>query len=377
MIKRTLWVLVFLAGISSLLFLSCSNPREVRVGVVGPLSGEQEAIGKDVLNGVQIAVDEWNAKGGVHGKAITLISLDDQNQPTKAAEMAYLLSKRDPLLVIGHVDSGCSLEAAKIYQDHHIIMITPTSTTPKLTDLGYKDVFRVCGRDDMQGRAAAIWVVKHNMGERVGVVDDGTAYGKGLAQEFKNNYEFLSNSKILFENSVVRGDPVMGNVLKQCNESNPDLVFFGGLHQQGGTLLKRLRQEGINAVFMAGDGCFGKAFIDAAGPEVATGALVTFYPDLSTLPGTHTQAFLKSYEDKFEGTPGPYSIFGYKAADVGLTAAANAVTPLTDRTLRDSLHRLTFETPFGLMRFCDKGDPSEFRYVVWRADGDRFVELGS
>lgn len=377
MIKKTGWVLFFLAGFTSLLFLACSNPREVRVGVVGPLSGEQADIGKDVLNGVQIAVDEWNAKGGVHGKSVTLISLDDQNQPKKAAEMAYLLSKRKPLLVIGHVDSGCSLEAAKIYQDNHIIMITPTSTTPKLTDLGYKDVFRVCGRDDMQGRAAAIWVVKHGMGARVGVVDDGTAYGKGLAEEFKSNYEFLSNEEILFESSVVRGDPVMGNVLKECKDSNPDLLFFGGLHQQGGTLLKRLRQEGVNAVFMAGDGCFGKTFIDAAGPEIATGTLATFYPDLSALPGTHTQTFLTSYENKYGGKPGPFSIFAYKAADVGLTAAANAVTPLSDHTVRDALHRLTFQTPFGLMRFSDKGDPSEFRYVVWRVDDGKFVELGS
>ncbi len=358
------------------LFLACSGIKDVKVGVAGPLSGEQAAYGQEVLNGVQLAVDKWNAQGGINGKKIAIIAVDDENNPVKAKEMAYFLCKKNPLLVVGHVDSGCSLAAAKIYEDNKVVMISPTSTTPKLTDAGYKYVFRVCGRDDLQAMHAAVWFAKHRPGQTAGVVHDNSDYGTGLAEEFIRNYEFLTNRKVLFNQEVQRGDMQMSAVVDQCKKTSPDMIYFGGLAHQGGTLLKNLRENGLTCAFMSGDGCYGQRFIDSAGQDYATGAIVTFYPDLSSLPGTNTRDFLAAYRKKYGNDPGPFSIFGYKAADVGFSAMAQAGVPLNGRTISEALHRMTFKTFFGLMRFNDKGDPTESPYSMYVVEDGTFKEIG-
>jgi branched-chain amino acid transport system substrate-binding protein len=374
--KPTLILLFFTAAACFGLLLACSGIQDIKVGVAGPLSGEQAAYGQEVLNGVQLAVDKWNADGGINGKKISIIAVDDENDPAKAKEMAYFLCKKNPLIVIGHVDSGCSLQAAKIYEDHKVVMISPTSTTPKLTDMGYKYIFRVCGRDDLQAMHAAVWFAKHRPGETAGVVHDNSDYGTGLAEEFIRNYEFLTNRKVLFNEKVQRGDMQMSAVVEQCKATHPDMIYFGGLANQGGSLLKVLRENGSTCAFMSGDGCYGQRFIDSAGQEYATGAIVTFYPDLSTLPGTNTRDFLAAYRKKYSNEPGPFSIFGYKAADVGFNAIAQAGVPLNGRTISEALHRMTFKTFFGLMRFNEKGDPTEAPYSMYVVEEGTFKEIG-
>ena len=360
----------------ALTFLSCSNPREVKIAVVGPMSGPEAKIGKDVLQGATLAVEEWNASGGVHRKKVVLISADDSDSPKKALEVAYSITSKRPLIVIGHVDSSCSLAASRIYQERHVVMISPASTTPALTRQGFDNVHRVCGRDDRQGRAAAVWCLKNNMGDKVVVIHDDSDYGRGLADQFKQNYEFLSNRKVALDEEVKRGDQTMAQVAEKIKTA-PDLVYFGGLYQQGAALLRHLRQAGITAAFMSGDGCFDEEFITMAGPEVASGALFTFYPDLAAMPGTKAKEFAANYEKRFRASPGPLSIFGYTAANVGLMAASKAVTPLSDRTVGEAIHRLTFETPFGLMQINDSGDPAGFIYSVWRVRDGKFEEVGS
>jgi branched-chain amino acid transport system substrate-binding protein len=364
-------------GLATILALGCRSAREVRIAVVGPLTGEQAEKGKEVLEGVSIAVEEWNAHGGVRGRKVILVSADDENLPQKAAEVAYFISKQSPRFVVGHVDSGCSMAAAKIYQDRQVLMISPTSTNPKLTEMGLPGVFRVCGRDDAQGKAAAVWCMKHDLGGRVAVVHDNSDYGYGLAKEFIRNYEFLSGGKVLLDETVARDLGDMKPVAAKCKEAGVGLVYFGGLHPQGAALLRELRAAKADALFMSGDGCFGQEFIDAAGKELAEGALVTFYPDLAALPEKGAQAFRQSYTERYGKGPGPFAIFGYIAANTGLTAISKAVTPIRDETIRDALHRLTFDTPYGEMRFNDKGDPTEMRYTVWTVRGGSFGELGS
>ncbi|MGA9751701.1 MAG: branched-chain amino acid ABC transporter substrate-binding protein [Acidobacteriota bacterium] len=370
------WAWVVSAGLGLWACGSCHNPTEFRVATAGPLSGSESRTGKDVLNGVVLAVEETNAAGGVRGRRIVLVSADDGNDSTKAAEVALALCRKKPLFVIGHVDSGCSLKAAPIYQNHKVVMISPTSTSPKLTEQGLDHIFRVCGRDDMQGRAAAIWVIKHNMGQRVAVLHESSEYGGGLAREFVTNFEFLSGQKVAFDQELIGDDSKMNEAVQRCKDAGLDLIYFGGLHHQGAAFLRRLRQAGVNAAFMSGDGCFGPDFVAAAGPENAAGALATFYPDLSSLPGTGTRQFLAAYKARFGEPPGPFAIFGYKAAKVGLSAAANAVSPVSHRTLVDALRRLTFQTPYGLLRFCEKGDPADFRYVMWQVVDGKYEEMG-
>ena len=376
--KRALmWISALCLGVSLVSLWSCRGIREIRIGVVGPLSGNEAEIGQQVLKGVDLAVQHWNDSGGIRGRKISIVSMDDADDPARAKEAADDICKKRPLLVIGHVNSGCSMEAAKVYARHRVIMITPLSTLPALTQSGMDNVFRVCGRDDALGREAAIWVMKHRINESVAVVHDNTKYGRSLAAEFTRNYEFLSGGKVLYDMEIKRGAPDIKGAVKKCLLEKPEVLFFGGIYVEGGELLKALRQAGSGTSFMSGDGCFGRDFILRAGKDIARGAVVVFYRNLSAMPGVKAKDFAAAYKAKYGYIPGPYGALGYEAANVGLTAISKAGIPINARTIGDALHRNTFKTLSGLLRFDVKGDPVGFPYSIWVVEDGAFKEVPS
>jgi branched-chain amino acid transport system substrate-binding protein len=372
-IRALVTMVSVLAGLG--LILGCNAMMETKVGFAGPLTGPQGGLGQELLNGATLAAEKWNGAGGLKGKKVELISMDDEDQPDKAREVARALCRKNPLFVVGHVDSGCSLEAAKVYHDHRVLMITPLSTNPKLTEGDFNNVFRLCGRDDRQGRAAAVWLIKRYPGKTVGVVHDGTEYGRGLAEEFISNYQFLSGVNVLFKEQVTRGDIKMEPIMMKCAAAKPDILYFGGISHQGAALLKNLRESGLTTQFMSGDGCFQKEFIEGAG-ALAEGTLLTFYPDLASLPGTGGPEFAKQYEKRFGSSPGPYAAFGYEAVSIGLTGVSSAASPLSDRTIGEALKRQSFKTIFGILQFDGKGDLRESPFVMYTVENGQFKELG-
>ncbi|MEK7804011.1 MAG: branched-chain amino acid ABC transporter substrate-binding protein, partial [Deltaproteobacteria bacterium] len=168
-------------------FTGCAKKEDtIKIGVAGPMTGDQAKMGNDLKNGVELAVSEWNEKGGILGKKIELFAEDDQHDPKLAVAVANKLSNSNVAGVIGHWNSSASIPASEVYRDRGSIpMITPASTNPQLTDRGFENVFRVCGRDDQQGRIAAEFVSKILKTKKVAIVHDKTTYGQGLADEFK------------------------------------------------------------------------------------------------------------------------------------------------------------------------------------------------
>ncbi len=369
----------FFAGISSWLLalglMSCDRPREFRAAVAGPLSGPQAVIGREVLNGATLAVDERNASGGVRGRKVELFSEDDADMPQKAAEVAEKIASRHPLFVVGHVDSGCSLATFPIYKAHGVVMISPTATNTRLTESGDTGAFRVCGRDDAQGKAAAVWLTTHAPGHRIAVIHAPSDYGRGLSDEFTKALEFLSGSRVVLHEELPGSVSKFEDLMGRIKEARPEILYFGGVEAEGGFLLKALRSAGISAQFISGDGCFDPAFIAAAGPEAAEGALVTFYPDPAKSSSADIMAFRGAYLQKYGAEPGPFGVYGYMAAQVGLTAVSKAVTPISARTISDALHREVFPTVYGPMRFNDKGDRTEVRYTIWQVVNGKFAEV--
>lgn len=354
------------------LVLACTAGGEVKVGVVGPLTGPEAETGKGILQGVQLAADELNAAGGVRGKQVVVVSVDDGDDPARAEGAAKELARQKVAFVVGHVDSGCSLKGAEVYKAHKIVMISAASTAPALTEGGNPFVFRVFGRDDQQSKAAAVWLVKHMPGHAVAVVHDETPYGKGLAEKFKENYEYLAGSPAVLMVGVPRGTTDFEPLLAQLAQAKPQMIYFGGLATQGSALLKAVRAKGLAVGFMSGDGCFGEKFVRDAGADVANGALVTWVDDLSGRPAYRD--WLAAYSAKY-GAPEPFARFGYTAAMVGLMAYGNAVYPISANTLTDALHRMTFDTHAGPFTFNDKGDRTESPYVVWTVVDGRWEEI--
>lgn len=352
-----------------LLLVACQKKEDViKIGVAGPMTGDQAKMGTDFKNGVTLAVEEWNSKGGVLGKRIEILLADDQHDPKQAVAVANKLVNEGAVGVIGHFNSSCSIPASDVYNRAGIPMITPASTNPQLTEKGYKGVFRICGRDDQQGVIAARFVTEQLKVKKVAVIHDKTTYGQGLADEFKKNVS--RKIEIVYYGGIVQGDKDFKTVLTSIRERKPDLIYFGGVYPEAGLLVKQAKELGINVPFMSGDGTIDPKFIEIAG-SAAEGTFLTFSPDPKKIPTAKT--FIENYEKKF-GEIGPYSIYAYDATNVLLTAIKEAGT-VEGKSVIDKLHSLEFSGALGKIRFDDKGDVTVAPYVVWITKDGRFVEL--
>lgn len=343
----------------------------VRVACAGPMTGEGAKQGQDMANGCRLAVDEWNARGGVLGRKVELLLEDDAQDPKQANAVANKMFTEGVLVVVGHYNSSCAIPASEIYNSRHMVMITPAATNPTVTDRGYPTLFRVCGRDDEQGRAAAEYVAKEMPGAKVAVLDDKTTYGQELAAEFKRNWEALSGRKAVYSGVIVKEDQDYTPVLTTLRGLEPDLVYFGGLYPQGGLLMKQMRQLGMKAEFLSGDGTFDPEFVRIAGPDNAEGAMVTFMPDAEKIPSA--RPVVAEYRKRF-GEPGHTSLYSYEAVNIALRGVEKAGG--TDGLkVAEVIHAGVFQTVFGPMQFDPKGDLMKVPYVLWRVQSGRFVQL--
>jgi len=360
---------VAVAGAGLLLGGMACSKKEVTLLVAAPMSGEQAQAGNDLLDAVRFAAEEWNVKGGVLGKKVVVQSADDKGDPDTAAKIAAeWKGKADA--VIGHYNSSCTLAAMEVYYKNRTLMITPSSTNPEITEKGYPLVFRVCGRDDQQGKSAAAYVAGHFPGARVAVLHDNSSYGKELANEFMANYEFLTKSKLIHYGPIDRSHVDFASEVSALKAKEPTLVYFGGLWPQGAELVKQMRRSELPVTFVSGDGCFDPQFIKAAGSD-AEGSLATFIPDQEKLPTA--KATVRAIKGRSGGRLGPYALYAYSAANVVLQGMAKAQS--TDSVaVAKALHTMEVETPFGMMKFDDKNDPQQSPFVMWKVEGGVFVE---
>jgi branched-chain amino acid transport system substrate-binding protein len=229
---------------------------EVRIGHVGPLTGGIAHLGKDNENGARLAIDEANeAKVQIGGQAVkfTLVAEDDQADPKVGTTVAQKLVDAKVVGVVGHLNSGTSIPASPIYNQAGIPVISGSATNPKLTEQGFKNQFRVVGRDDQQGPAIAGYLATEKKPKLVAVIDDATAYGEGIANEVEKTLK-AANVKVLPREKGTDKTTDWKAVLTKLRGRNPDAVFYGGMDATGGPLLKQGRELGIKAVFSFGDG---------------------------------------------------------------------------------------------------------------------------
>lgn len=359
LILLSLWLVSF----------GCQKKEDViKIGIAGPMTGDQAKMGMDFKNGASLAVEEWNDKGGVLGKKIEVIISDDQHDPKQAVAVANKMVNEGMVGVIGHFNSSCSLPASDVYNRAGIPMITPGSTNPQLTEKGYKGVFRVCGRDDQQGRIGAEFVSNRLKLKRVAVLHDKTTYGQGLADEFKK--QLGDGVKVVYYGGIVPGDKDFKTVLTTVKEENPDLIFFGGIYPEAGLLVKQSRELGMNVKFMSGDGTIDPKFIEIAGAAEAEGTFLTFSPDPKNIPTA--KGFIEKYQAKY-GEIGPYSIYAYDAANILLTSIKEAKST-NGGAITSKLHSDEFDVALGKIKFDSKGDVTTSPYVVWITGGGKFVE---
>lgn len=367
---RRLTILALATVLSVAAVSGCSNKSgdEILIGIAGPMTGDQSKMGQDFKNGVQLAVDEWNAKGGVTGKKVVMMVEDDQHDPKQAVAIANKLVNGGVAGVIGHFNSSCSIPASNIYMDGGIPMITPATTNPEFTERGLWNVFRVCGRDDQQGKAAADFVTGTLGAKKAAVLHDKTTYGQGLADQFKANLG--PSVEVVYYGSIIQGDKDFKSVLTSIKSNPPDIIYFGGIYPEGGLLVKQAREIGLGSVFVGGDGIIDQKFIEIGGDSVE-GSYITFSPDPVSIPTA--KAFLDEYHKRF-GEHGPYSVYAYDSANI-LLASIDAAKSTDGKTVAGHIRGNTFEGALGAVSFDSKGDNKIANYVIWQVKGGKFVQV--
>ncbi len=342
----------------------------VKIGLAGVQSGPDAELGLTMLNGAQIAVDEWNAKGGVLGEKIETISLDDEGKPDKAVNVAQSLVDDGVVAVIGHLNSNCTIPASRIYNEAKIVQITPGSTNPQYTEQGFPDAFRICGRDDQQGPVSGNFLHDQLKLNKIAILHNKSSYGEGLAMEVKKAFEAKGGTVTLFE-GIGQDERDFRTNLTVIQGSGAEGFFWGGMYGQGGPLLVQMRQEGLNIPFATGDGCFAQQFIDTVGANPPQ-TYLSFGPDYHQLPAA--QSFIQKYKDKYQSAEGAYSVYGYDAANVLLTAIAQAQSTDADK-VSAIMKAQPFDTILGKVEFDQKGDVKKSGYVIWTIKDGKFQVL--
>jgi len=354
--------------------------QTIKIGIGAPLTGGSASFGVEMKNAVELAVDEQNAAGGVLGGRVETRAFDDEASDAKGRAAAALLCE-DPqvLAVVGHVNSNVSIVASSVYARCALAMLTAMSSSPGVTDRGLSSVFRLTNRDDHKGPGLAAYLYQKAAKRRAVVVDDQTAYGKGLADLFASAFTALGGT-VVARPTVKVGDRDF-QALVAGLPSNFDVLFFGGV-AEAPYVLRQMREQGLKQLFACGDGCWNvKGFIQPAGDAATKGEgvlVLSAAPAVGRVPGSAD--FADRYAKRF-GPIANYAVNSYDSARIvlaAITQAAGAKSGLPTRgevvTALRKLHYqgIAYSRP---IEWDAKGDNVAAVIFLNTVEGDRFKEV--
>lgn len=352
---------------AGLAFAGGAHAGEFKLGVAGPITGPNAAFGAQLQMGTQQAVDDINAKGGILGNKITLDVGDDVSDPKQGVSVANKFVGDGVKYVVGHFNSGVTMPASETYQESGILEITPSATNPQITERKMWNVFRTCGRDDQQGAVAAKYIETALKGKKVAILHDKTTYGKGLADATMASLAKGGIKPVIYE-GVNAGEKDYSAVVSKVKASGAEIVYWGGLHPEGGLIRRQMTDQGITATMMSGDGITDNEFAAIAGPG-AEGTLMTFGPDPRKKPTA------KAVAEEFKAKnfdPQAYTLYSYAAVQI-LAEAAEAAKSIDPKKMAEKMHSgMTFHTVLGDISYDKKGDMTKADYVMytWKKQAD-------
>ncbi len=351
---------------------SSSDELIVRIGAAAPLTGPQAHIGKDNENGTRMAIEDANARGIMIGgkKAhFELLSEDDQTDPKTATIVAQKLVDAKVNGVIGHLNSGTSIPASRIYNDNGIAQISPSATAVNYTAQGYKTAFRVMANDGQQGKVLGEFAANKLKAKSIAVIDDRTAYGQGLADEFIKSAT-ASGAKIIAHEYTTDKAVDFSAVLTSIKGKKPDLVFYGGMDPQGVPMVKQLKSLGLKAKFMMGDGGYTPKM-----PELAGAAAEGMYASLPGVPLDKMPGgrdFAQRYEAKFKQQIQLYAPYCYDAANVMIVAMQKAGSAESAKYLPE-LAKISYDGVTSKISFDEKGDLKGGAITMYQVQQGKWV----
>ena len=359
-------------GLASGLAIAAATTAQAQIkfGVAGPITGGSAAFGAQIRNGVEQAVEDINAAGGIMGQKVVLSIGDDRADPKEGVSTANKFAADGVKFVVGHFNSGVTIPASDVYLENGMLVMTPSATNPKVTDRpGMWNVFRVCGRDDQQGAVAGAFIAAKFKGKRVAVIHDKTTYGQGLADETRKAMNAKGIKEVMYE-GINKDDKDFTALVSKLKSANPDLVYWGGLHDTGGLIVRQMRDQGVKAPLMGGDGITDDEFAAIAGPG-AEGTLMTYSPDPRNNP--KNKEIVELFRKKRGFEPQAYTLYSYAAVQI-IKQAAEQAKSLDPKKVAEVMHSgKAFATVLGDISFDKKGDVSNDGYIVAGKKKDRYV----
>jgi len=254
-------------ALAAALAFSGAASAQIKMGVAGPITGPNAAFGAQLVQGTTQAVEDINKAGGILGQQITLEQGDDVSDPKQGVSVANKFVGDGVKLVVGHFNSGVTIPSSDVYSENGMLVITPSATNPKITDRKMWGVFRTCGRDDQQGMLWAELARDKLKGKKIAVVHDKTTYGKGLADAALDNMHKFGIKEVLYE-GVNTGEKDYSAIVSKIKESGADYIMWGGLHTEGGLIIRQMRDQGMKTIMISGDGITDNEFSQIGGPGV-------------------------------------------------------------------------------------------------------------
>jgi len=353
------------AGVAIMALGAGVAKADVTIAIVGPMTGQYATFGEQPMKGVLQAAADLNAKGGILGEKVVVEVADDACDPKQAVAVANQLVNKGVDFVVGHFCSGSSIPASTVYNEEGINMMTYGSTSPKLTEAGYNNVFRVCGRDDQQGPTAAKMLMDKFAGKKIAVLHDKTAYGKGLADEMISALHKMGGKEAMYE-AYTAGEKDYSALVTKLKDSKIDVIYLGGYHSEGGLILRQAHEQGLKVTLVGGDALGTSEFAAIAG-EASDGTLFSFNPDPRKDPA-NAKIVETIRASGYE--PEGYTLYGYAAVQAFAQAAEKAKS-VDSMKVNKVLHSAKFDTVLGNIGFDAKGDVKApgFVFYEWK-DGN-------
>jgi len=352
-----------------------SSKGTIKIATQSPLSGGQAALGEGIKLGAQLAIEKWRGNLTKMGYKVDLVPFDDQAKPdVGVANAKNIIADKDILAVIGHLNSGVAIPSSEVYKEVSVAMISPANTNPVVTDRGYPNVNRVCGRDDVQGVVGSEFANGTMKAKSVYIIHDKTQYGQGVAEFFKADAEKKGIKVLGFEGTEEKSnfDPIITPI----KAKNPNVIYFGGIYDQAAPFFKQTREKGVKSKFLGPDGMDSSDLTKIAGKAVVGMYYTSAAGPASALP--KAKAFVEDFKKKFGKNPEPYAAEAYDATAIALKAieAAAKSGKLSREDVATAVRKVKHSGITGEIEFDTKGDRKKALYFVLQVASDDPAKWG-
>jgi branched-chain amino acid transport system substrate-binding protein len=361
----------FAAALAATLAFAPLAHADITIGLMAPLTGPVAAIGAQIKNGAETAVEEINKKGGVNGEKLVLKIADDAGEPKQGVSAANQLIADDVRFVVGPVTSGVSIPASVVFAENGALMVTPTATSPELTARDLSTVFRTCGRDDQQAEVAAKFVAETFKDKKIAILNDKGQYGKGLADAFKASLNAAGINEV-FNDALTPGEKDFSALVTRLKSEGAEVLYFGGYHPEAGLLVRQMKDAGLNLQLIAGDGLSNSEFITTGG-DAANGTIYTNAAD--ALKNADSKAAAEALQAK--NIPAEaFTLNAYAAVEViaaGITKAGSTDdAEAVAEALKDGA---AIPTAIGALTYGETGDLTSQSFSVYKWENGKTVAV--